>query len=78
MPIVKCTYIYDTSQRSFEPANSDTHADVLVYVNEDLSGSGSRIVTAIRTSDRKHFNWVLSENTSVTALAEIADRFAKG
>lgn len=76
--IVKCTYLLDTDTGTFEPANSDVRADVLVYINNDLSGSGSRIVVAIRNSDRKHFNWVLSEKTTITGLAEIADRFAKG
>jgi hypothetical protein len=75
--VIKCTYIYDSGHNSFEPVNSDAHADVLVYVNSDLGGSGS-IVSAVRTKDRKHFNWILSDNTTVTGLAEIADRFAKG
>lgn len=76
--LVKCTYLYDTEMRSFETVNSDAKADVLVYVNNDLSGSGAPIVTAIRHSDHKHFNWVLSDHTTVIGIAEIAARFAKG
>jgi hypothetical protein len=76
--VVKCTYLVDVDHDSFIAVNSDAHADVLVYVNHDLTGSGSSIVTAVRTKDRKHYNWVLSTNTTVLGLAEIADRFAKG
>jgi hypothetical protein len=74
--LVKVIYAYDTGTNEFE--NPATDADVMVYINHDLSDSGMSIVTAIRTGDRRHFNWVLSEKTTVAGVAGIAERFAKG
>ena len=74
--LVKVIYAYDTETKKFE--NITTDADVMVYINNDLSDSGMAIVSAIRTSDRRHFNWVLSEKTTPAVLAGIAERFAKG
>jgi hypothetical protein len=78
--VVKCAYIYDTDHDSFTAVNPGirAEAEVVVYVVDDLTGSGSSIVTAVRTKDRKRYNWVLNSGTTLSGLAEIADRFAKG
>jgi len=73
--IVRCVFAYDTELNRFE--NADTDADVLVYVNADLNDSGSSIVTAIRSEDRRHFNWILSDQTTLAGIADIAERHAR-
>ena len=73
--IVRCVFAYDTELNRFE--NADTDADVLVYVNADLNDSGSSIVTAIRSEDRRHFNWILSDQTTLAGIADIAGRYAR-
>ena len=73
--IVPCVFAYDTELNRFE--NASTDADVLVYVNADLNDSGSSIVTAIRSQDRRNFNWILSDQTTLAGIADIAGHNAR-
>jgi hypothetical protein len=73
--LIRCTFVYNTEQKRFE--NAKTESDVLVYVNADFAESGNSIVTAIRNEDRQHFNWVLSDQTTIAGIADIAERLAK-
>jgi hypothetical protein len=72
--IVKITAVYDTETQEFLPASN--LADALVFVAQDLNGTTNSIVSAIRTTDRKHFSWLASSD-SISELAKATEKYTR-
>jgi hypothetical protein len=77
---VRIMYQYDTATQAFEVVNNATSepADAVVFINDDGFSPEVKIGSVIRSTDRRHFNWTLTDGhkESLISIARVGQKLA--